>query len=962
MMKLIGSLALAATLLLGACGGGGDLAPCGSGSSLVNAILDQGKCSSSPATAATGTGASPTVTAASMTLSLTDAAGAVITSVSPARAGTLQARIVDSRGAGVASVAVTFTTTDKTGTLMPTSGSALTDANGVTSVGLPAGTQAGAYTVTASASVGGLAVKGTIDYAVTSANLSLSPLSLALLDASGAAMGSVSRDRDGTLQATLKDDTGKSVPNVVVSFTTSDKTGSFVPALGTALTDASGVARLGLVAGTQTGAFTATAAITVGGVTSNGSINYVITSPSQTLSPLALSLADASGAAITSVAPDRAGVLKATVKDSKGVGIPNIALTFSTSDKTGVFVPSSGTALTDASGVATVGLPSGAQTGAFVVTVNATVGATAATGSLGYMVTFPTLALGPLTIAPSPLSAGGTASIGVAVLSGAVSFAPAQSVTFTSPCATAGKAVISSPVITMNGVANTSYTDKGCGGVDTITASTSLGGATFSKSASVNVLAPVAGQIAFVSALPQNIAMKGTGGPGRQESSVATFAVLDKNGNPISGIAVDFSLTTTVGGLELSPAFATSGANGTVSTVVAAGIVNTPVRVLAKIRDSALSTVSDQLVISTGIPDQNSFTVTPKIYNIECADHDGTDFTTVTAFVADHFNNPVPDGTAISLTTEGGAIDASCLTGLSQTTLTDGSKITQKGVPGQCTVRFICQNPHPADGRSTVLAYALGEESFTDNPDIRYGINRYDVGETFQDLREPFRYDRAVTNRQAKDVNNGNNNAVAPGAGEPFIDTDGDGLWNAAGDGFYNGVLQSVPNAKTPTVHVRDSMVLVFSGSDAVITALNPVPLQLSHCVDGIPFVNVPTTLRIAIRDGNPTVFAGNAANTAPLFLPLDLPGNILPAGTNITFSASNGTILSETSYTVPNTNEPSAAAWIYSVLIQSDAIQSSSVANPPLSCSNQVGSGLLKVKVTTPLGITTTQSYSVTD
>ena len=697
---------------------------------------------------------------------------------------------------------------------------------------------------------------------------------------------------------------------------------------------------------------------------------------------LTLSLTDAAGAAVTAVSPDHAGTLKALVVDSKGVGVPSVAVTFTTTDKTGNFVPSSGTALTDASGVAGVGLPAGTQAGAFTVTGNATAGGKSVAGTVGYTVAFPTLTLSALSIAPPSLSTGGTASLGATVLNGSSPFVPAQSVTFTSPCTVAGKATISSPVTTVNGVASTSYTDKGCGGVDIITASTSLGAATFTRTGGLTLVPATAGQIAFVSALPQNIAMKGTGGPGRQESSTVTFKVLDKNGNPVAGALVNFFVfsntgtTSGTGGLTLNPDRASSGADGTVSTVVAAGIVNTPVRISATISGTspAVTSVSDQLVISTGIADQNSFTVAPKIYNIECADHDGTDFTTVGAFVADHFNNPVPDGTAVSFTTEGGAIDASCLTGLSQTTLTDGSMITQKGIPGQCTVRFICQNPRSADGRITVLAYALGEESFVDNPAIRDGINRYDPTEPFQDLCEPFRNDRAISNIDANSTMMDANPATArtcpsPVLGEPYIDTNGDGQYTNVGDGKYNGVLnfdpvtqKTVTNGNTPTVHVRESLVLVFSGSDAVITALNPVPLQLSHCVDGVPFVNVPATLRIAIRDGNPTVFAGNSANTAPLFLPLDLPGNILPAGTNITFSASNGTILSDTSYTVPNTNEPSAAAWIYSVLIQSDATQTSSVANPPLSCTNQVSSGLLKVKVTTPLGITTTQSYSVTD
>ena len=651
---------------------------------------------------------------------------------------------------------------------------------------------------------------------------------------------------------------------------------------------------------------------------------------------LALALtdsSDASGAAITSIAPDRAGTLRATLKDAQGNALPNLAVTFTTTDKTGAFVPASGTALTDAAGIARVGLVAGTQAGAYTASAGAMAGSVPVSATTSYSVAFPTLAFGALVITPATISAGGTASLGVTLMNGTNRFTPAQSINFTSPCAISGKAVISSPVITVNGMASTSYTDKGCGGPDTITASTSLGGAISTQTGTVTVLGATAGQIGFVSALPQNIAMKNTGGAGRQESATVIFKVLDKNGNPVAGIPVNFSLTTTVGGLALNPASTISGADGTAYTTVAAGIVNSPVRVLATITGSALSTLSDQLVISTGISDQKSFTVTPKIYNIECANYNGTDFTTVTAFAADHFNNPVPDGTAVSFTTEAGAIDASCLTGLNETTLTDGSKILQKGIPGQCTVRFICQNPRHANGRATVLSYALGEESFLDDPTIKDGLNRYDLAESFQDLREPFRYDRAISNQQAQDVNNGNNNTMAPMVGEPFIDSDGNGTWNNAGDAFYNGVLQTTPNGKTPTIHVRDGFVLVFSGSNAIITPLSPVPMQFDLCT--------PKTFIAAIRDDNSTIFPGNI-----------LAGNILPAGTLIEFLTPFGILASPSSLIVRNTSEPDSAAWTYSVRIENAVLQSTA------TCVPQLAGGYLTVKVTTPLGTITTQSF----
>jgi hypothetical protein len=489
-----------------------------------------------------------------------------------------------------------------------------------------------------------------------------------------------------------------------------------------------------------------------------------------------------------------------------------------------------------------------------------------------------------------------------------------------------------------------------------------------------------AGQIAFVSALPQNIALKGTGGAGRQESSTLTFKVLDTNGNPVSGQSVGFSLNTRLGGLDLSPSlppapalgtvFATSAADGSVSIGVVAGTVNTPVRVTATLAGTSISTLSDQLVVSTGVPDQNSFSLSTAIFNVEGMGHDGCEGpvgSTVRVSLADHFNNPAPDGTAVSFTAEGGTVDASCLTGLVNTTLTDGTVIKQKGIPGQCSVRFCAANPRPADGRITILAYALGEESFTDTS----GNNLFESGETFQDLGEPFRNDRAVTNRNANanwgviansllpanpdDIWSTGNAIRAPG--ETFIDTNSSGTWNGVGDVIYNGVLKSPQNFDNQATHVRGSLVQVLSTSESNITAIGGSTFALSQCVNGTPFANTATTFSVAIRDNNPTIFPGNT-----------LPGNILPAGTKIEFATSNGTILSGTSFIVPNTNEPSAATWTYFVSIQSDATQtgpgttSGGVTNPSYVCTNPVASGLITVKVTTPLGIVTTQSFSVTD
>ncbi|MYM75067.1 hypothetical protein GTP56_23135 [Duganella sp. FT134W] len=686
-----------------------------------------------------------------------------------------------------------------------------------------------------------------------------------------------------------------------------------------------------------------------------------------TKASVTLALNDSAGAT-TSISTDRNGTLVATVKDANGVAVPNALVSFSTTDKTGVLTPASGSAISDANGKASITIAAGTTAGAFTVTASTTVNTTAVSATLNYTVTLLQLTLGSPAITPATLAAGGTASLSATVLNGSTPYASAQVVTFSSPCMAAGKARIASPVTTVNGVASTSYTDLGCGGVDPVTASFVYNGVTISSSASLTVQTATAGQLAFVSALPQNISLKGTGGAGRQESSTVTFKVLDRNGNPVSGQAVSFSLDTTAGGLSLNPLSATTGANGLVTTTVASGTVNTPVRVTATLTGSTLTSLSDQLVVSTGVPEQDSFTLIAAIKNLEGGQFNGCPApagTIVTARLADHFHNPAPDGTAVSFTAEGGSIDASCLTGLTSTTLTDGTVITQKGTPGECTVRYCSGNPHPAngDGRVTVTAYALGEESFIDNN----GNNRYDAGEPFTDLGEFFRNDHAVTDTNANygdDIWMTGNNTRA--SGEPYIDSNGNGVMDVAGNGIYNGVLQTVPNITgVNTVHVRKSMVMVLSNSNAAISLLEQSPvtgLALAHCTTGTAYVNNVRSFHFAIRDNNPFVFANNrqAAHTGdPLWL-FDRPGNPLPAGSTITIGTSNGVVLSSPTYVVPSTNAVDSSAWVYTVQMVSDVSQTS---DSSLICSsNAVSAGILTITVTTPNGIISSATFPVTD
>jgi hypothetical protein len=421
----------------------------------------------------------------------------------------------------------------------------------------------------------------------------------------------------------------------------------------------------------------------------------------------------------------------------------------------------------------------------------------------------------------------------------------------------------------------------------------------------------------FVSASPAHIGLKGMAGVGIPETSIVTFKVTDTNKIGVSGLTVDFTLNTSIGGLNLVSQSGVTSTDGTVSTIVQAGIFSTSVKVTATVRgvSPAISTQSDSLVVSTGVASQDGFSISIKTLNPEAWNIDGVE-DIVTARLSDHFHNPVPDGTSVYFTTSGGSIQPSCLTGLNQ----DGTK----GTPGACSVIWTSQNPRPIkpgsptllpstgaklDGRAVILAYAVGEEAFVDSN----GNGVADPGE-FTDTTGAFRDD--------------NENGVLD-ANEPFIPFLQTGVFDQK-DGHYNGVLQTAADiaANVPrSKHVFSNTALVMStsvpgtvqftpttvGIATIITTVNPGPPITTTST------TVPTTTVIAL-----TVADGN--------------GNVMPAGTTISVAGDGNFLTSSFSSTVANTNDVGG-----------------SVFGVPITCSStSPGSGAVTVTITTPLGTKT--------
>ena len=456
---------------------------------------------------------------------------------------------------------------------------------------------------------------------------------------------------------------------------------------------------------------------------------------------------------------------------------------------------------------------------------------------------------GAIALSQTMLQAGGSASITVTFVDQTNTLTSESiDVTFTSTCTAGGLAsIVESNITTTTGQATATYSATGCSGDDEIVATATVNGAALRATGTVNVMPAAIGSINYISADPTNIGLQGTGGAGRQETSTVRFRVTDATGGPRPGADVAFSLNTTVGGLSLQPATSVSDAQGFVQTVISSGTVATPVRVTAEVVGTApvIAAQSDQLTITTGIPDQNSMSLSTECTNIEGWNFDGTESLT-TIRMSDRFNNPVPDGTAVTFTAEGGQIGGSCTTA---TTQTNGG--------GVCSVSYVSQAPRPADGRVTILASAIGEESFTDLD----GNGRFNGADIPDEIGEPFQDDNEDGIYQIT---------------EPFRDFNQNGLRDDATQAFYagfNGLLCDASGgaicSANETLFVSDSLQIVLSSSQAVITD------------------NVGGTL---VGDGTVT------------FAIQDINGNTMAGGTTVDFTATGGSP-SPTGYTIACSN-----------------------------------------------------------
>ena len=169
-----------------------------------------------------------------------------------------------------------------------------------------------------------------------------------------------------------------------------------------------------------------------------------------------------------------------------------------------------------------------------------------------------------------------------------------------------------------------------------------------------------------------------------------------------------------------------SNSSGKVAVNLYPGNIPGPVEIQATLKaDQTISASAKNIAVATGRPTQKGITLA--LEKNVLADN-AIDTTGLSVYLTDRQGNFVPNGTVISFVAEGGTVTPNCAT-----------------VGGNCSVIFTSQNPRPATGRVSVIAYLEGDKAYSDlNGDNVYtaGIDSLldNIGNFFRDDNEDLKY------------------------------------------------------------------------------------------------------------------------------------------------------------------------------------------------------------------------------
>ena len=557
-----------------------------------------------------------------------------------------------------------------------------------------------------------------------------------------------------------------------------------------------------------------------------------------------------------SIEPGAESTVTATVYDSGGKEIQGVEVVFTLEDPTMAFLGSNN-AYTDGEGKATVTLTARTQPGDVVVT--ATASSVEGTETVTIIDQDAPASL-ELSLSKNTIGVTETATV-IATVKDQDGEAVDAGVDVSFSLGTSNSGSITEKASTNSaGVARATFTAGKNAGTFTIFATS---GNTSDNIDITITLAPAA-SIEFVSATPNVIAIKESGG---NEISTILFTVKDSNGNGVEGEGVLVEMQGPGGGESINASgtpstsanFISTTDGGTATVLLQSGFVAGPVTISASlytgdpedydpddqtgidINFPKTQTVHSSVVsIGGGVPSAKRFSIAAETLNLPGLDINNVP-TEITAYFADRFGNVnVLEGTAVSFASETGlAVESGTVTladdGIATVTartqqpvegsapedvapleweVTLAQYIRETYFPSLSQDDFEDEYPgHPRDGLCSVLVYAKGEEEFTDvNGDGQYKEEDGDLfSAAFDTIEDPwidYNDDGTYTVNSTKDDPD-----------ELFIDFAKDGDWDGK-DGVWNEDKLIFSNAKflltgPPIIRFKeDGFCLVNSGDE----------------------------------------------------------------------------------------------------------------------------------------------------
>lgn len=959
---------------------------------------------------------------------LVDVNGNEISQVSEDQPGIIKVTLTNQQSA-VANNLINVSTS--LGSLNPSSGDIVTNAQGEASLTLGAGQVESAGTVSISTQV--LDGINTIDLSESivfssagdaQSEVSTSQsLNLNLYESDGVTTTfNISQSNPGILEATLLDENGDPLENKVVTY--SATIGEIFPSIGTALTDENGQAYVDISAGTVKGAGTVT--VNYNNVTdslsftSEGDDNlaeeeYDITVnfyECENDTNTAFNIDACSEVGVSSVPEDGVAQIKVT---RAGSSTPIQNKLISANVDFGSLSPSTGRVITDENGLAYVTLFAGNESGARTLTVNAN----NSSKSVDFSIVSPVILMGNKvsgdfvneTISTNlngDLAIGNTAVLTIDLVnqSDLSDYEKPVVISLNSTCVEAGTAFIDTSVTAINGRATAIYRSDSCKGSDVITAEATVGSTTLNASTTISLAQADASYIKFIEASIDGdteafrLSYPGTGLASQAD---LVFQVLGNDNNPLANQEVVFSVTAEGAGIEVTPEQARSDSEGKVYIKAKAGRAPTPLVVLAELVDEngdsyspKIQAVSRLLSVSTGLADQNSISLSIGKANSETLDYDNVT-QSVTMRLADHFNNPVPDGTVVNFVASGGSIEPSCQTDNGVCSVNwfshaqDSNQFNDLD-NGQCDVlndndssNDINVNGFPCFGFSA----DLNNNGVYDAPN---GV--YDAGEPYVDINANGVYD-AGEEYEDGDVlgplqmarpRSGRINILGYAVGEEsFVDSNGNGYYDSNEtfadlpeafldrneDNQFCGRLAN-GDAAPGALDKNDARCLPGGDNDEPIDFNENLTYDSGNGLfDGILCEDEINCTRdfVHVRDTGTIIFSGSSArfnvrdgagnrvssidlvtNNAVSFTAYitDMNNNPMPAGTTVSLSIDNGEISGISSHDVSVTTSAIPLGFGFTIKQESDP--------------NGTSSGIGTITVTSPLGVVSSYQFTIID